>query len=67
MNLKATYCTEAHFETSSLESVMWWFYHPKVERGVAVTRAGIETKMSFRLNDKDGNLIDEQGKIVSAE
>jgi len=66
-NIKANYCTEPHFESPSIEAVTWWFYNPKVERGSAVERVGVKTKMSFRLNDEDGRIIDEEGNVIDAQ
>ena len=66
-NIRATQCTEPHFENPSIESVSWWFYNPKVERGTAVSALNIESKMSFRLTNEDGKIIDELGVVVEAE
>lgn len=58
-NIRTRTCTETIFEKPSKASIHWWFYHPKVERGQAVTQTDVTTKVSFRLSDEEGNLIPE--------
>ena len=58
-NIKTTYCSQTYYAKSSIESVKWWFYTPKVERGQAVTRYGVESKITFKLSDEEGNIIPE--------
>lgn len=60
-NIKTTYCTEEHFSAPSIQSVHWWFYHPKVERGSAVQRPGVGTTIRYRLTDESGVNIPESG------
>lgn len=58
-NIIAMSCTEDLFKRASIQSVKLWVYTPKVERGQAVSRPGVETKASFKLSDEQGNLIPE--------
>ncbi len=58
-NIKIKSCTNKVFESASLWSVKWWFYNPKVERGLAVERPGAETKVTFRLSNEKGDTIPE--------
>lgn len=58
-NITAISCTEDLFKRASIQSVKLWVYTPKVERGQAVSRPGVETKVSFKLSDVEGNLIPE--------
>jgi len=63
-NLRTTDCTDPVFETPSLMTVSTWKYHPKIERGVAVPRKGIESKLRYDITDYDGHLLDQDGKRV---
>ena len=58
-NIQTTYCTEELFSAASKQSVSWWFYHPKVERGTSVERKRVSNKITFRLTDEDGQVIPE--------
>ena len=58
-NIKIKSCTNKVFKPASMWAVHWWYYNPKVERGVAVERPGVETKMTFRLTDEQGEPIPE--------
>ncbi|MDB2438641.1 energy transducer TonB [Hellea sp.] len=59
INIKTTYCTEELFSRPSIQSVGWWFYYPKVERGMAVERSGVTNKITFKLADESGQIIPE--------
>lgn len=59
IDAKTTSCTHDYYKEPSLQSLLWWAYTPKVERGVAVEEIGIPSKISFKLSDEDGNLIPE--------
>ena len=58
-NVTALYCTQSLFERASIKSVQKWKYNPKLVGGQAVARSGVESKVSFRLNDERGRLIPE--------
>lgn len=58
-NISPLSCTDDIFAPMSTFAMQMWMYNPKVERGVAVPRTGIETKLTFRLTDEAGNLIPE--------
>lgn len=58
-NAKTTSCTHDYYKQPSLQSMTWWAYTPKVERGVAVNQIGVPSKISFKLSDENGNLIPE--------
>ena len=60
-NIKANYCTAEYFEFMSELAISWWRYNPKVDRGIPVSQSGLETKMTFRLKNEEGNLIPEPG------
>jgi len=34
INIKTTYCSDDIFSRPTIEAVSWWFYYPKVERGI---------------------------------
>lgn len=59
INIKAESCTNEIFERPSKSAISWWRYFPQVSQGTKVTREGVQTKMTFRLRDEDGNLIPE--------
>ena len=42
-----------------LKSVERWKYQPKIQSGVAVSRSGVESKITFALNDDNGRPIPE--------
>ncbi len=58
-NVNATYCTQSLFQRASTKSVTKWKYNPKIVDGRAVSRSGVETKITFRLADDRGNIIPE--------
>ncbi len=63
-NIKVLECTDPIFELPSRMAVSSWKYHPKIERGVAVSRKDVETKMRFDITSYDGRLLDQDGKPV---
>lgn len=63
-NPKTTECSDEVFEVTSLVAVGAWKYHPKIDRGMAVTRTDVETKLRYDVTDFDGVLLDETGKRV---
>lgn len=62
-NAKAS-CTDAAFRMTSLIAVDAWKYHPKIDRGVPVTRSGVETRLRYEITDFDDWLLDENGNRV---
>ena len=58
-NIQPTFCSEKLFSRPSIKSVTNWKYKPKVQGGLAVTRNGVVTRISFNLADENGNLIPE--------
>lgn len=58
-NIEAVSCTNKIFEAPSRFAIGWWMYNPKVDRGVPVPQLALETTMTFRLQDEEGNLIPE--------
>ena len=63
-NARTTDCSDKKFEAPSLVAVEAWTYHPKIERGMAVLRPDVKTKMRFDITDFDGTLLDENGDRV---
>ena len=59
-NVEATFCTQSLFSRSSIKSVQKWKYNPKIVDGRAVSRSGVESKITFRLTDERGNIIPER-------
>lgn len=58
-NVETTYCTQSLFSRASVKSVQKWKYNPKIVDGRAVSRSGVESKITFRLTDDRGRLIPE--------
>ncbi|MGJ8562101.1 MAG: energy transducer TonB [Alphaproteobacteria bacterium] len=58
-NVEATYCSQSLFSRPSIKSVQKWKYNPKIVDGRAVSRAGVQSKITFRLADERGNIIPE--------
>ena len=58
-NVTTTYCTQRVFERATIKSVQKWKYNPKIVDGRSVSRTGVETKVSFRLQDERGRTIPE--------
>ena len=52
-------CTELVFCDPSALAVSRWHYLPAIRFGKPVEQAELMTKMTFRLNDTDGSLIEE--------
>lgn len=63
-NARVTECSDKVFEISSLVTVRAWKYHPKIERGVAVSRPGVQTRLRYDITDFDGTLLDENGNRI---
>lgn len=61
INVRATFCTEPHFEKISVYNVKWWFYEPKVERGQAVERLNVKTMLRYDLQGPNGEILPEFG------
>jgi len=57
--IMATYCTQSIFKRPTIKAVQKWKYNPKIKNGVAVTRHGVETLITFNLVDERGHLIPE--------
>ncbi len=64
-NFRIKECSDLVFEIPSQMTVGLWTYHPKIERGVAVERTGVESKLVYRVTDYDGHPLDEKGERVS--
>lgn len=58
-NVETTYCTQSLFERASVRSVEKWKYNPKMEDGRPVARRGVESKITFVLQDERGRTIPE--------
>ena len=58
-NVVTTFCTQSLFERSTIKSVQKWKFNPKIQDGRAVSRSGVETKVSYRLADERGKIIPE--------
>jgi len=58
-NVVATYCSSNVFKRASVKSVQKWKYNPKIVDGRSVSRAGVESQITFQLTDERGNLIPE--------
>jgi len=63
-NVRTTYCTENLFERASVRSVERWKFNPKIVNGEAVTRQGVESRVSFRLTDEQGHIIPEPAATI---
>lgn len=62
-NAQALSCTEPMFEVPALAAMNWWYYIPLTQRGQTLPAIAVETKMTFRLVDEVGRLIDENGVV----
>jgi len=58
-NVVATYCSSSVFKRASTKSVEKWKYNPKIVDGRSVSRAGVQSQITFQLTDERGNLIPE--------
>ena len=58
-NVVTTFCTQSLFERATIKSVQKWKFNPKIQEGRAVSRSGVETKVSYRLADERGKIIPE--------
>lgn len=62
-NERTVSCTQPLFEKASLSAIQMWYYTPKTQRGQTLLTPNFETKVSFRLTDEFGVLIDENGVL----
>ncbi len=58
-NVDAYKCSDDMFANPAADSVREWVYDPKLENGEAVIRKGITSKVTFKLSDEAGDLIEE--------
>ncbi|MEM7729692.1 MAG: energy transducer TonB [Pseudomonadota bacterium] len=58
-NVRATSCSQSLFERSAVRSIERWTYRPQISEGLAVTRTGLSTRISFQLTDEGGRIIPE--------
>ena len=58
-NVVTTFCTQRLFERSTIKSVQKWKFNPKIQDGRAVSRSGVENKVTYRLTDERGKIIPE--------
>ena len=58
-NVSTTFCTQSLFERATIKSVQKWKYNPKIVDGRAVSRTGVENKVTYRLTDERGKIIPE--------
>jgi len=58
-NVTTTYCTQSLFSRATVKSVQKWKYNPKIVDGRAVSRSGVENKVTYRLTDERGKIIPE--------
>lgn len=58
-NVQTTFCTQSLFERETIRSVEKWKYNPKMEDGRPVARRGVESKITFVLQDERGRTIPE--------
>jgi len=58
-NVTAPYCTQSLFSRASIKSVEKWKYNPKIVDGRSVARTGVESQITFRLQDERGKIIPE--------
>ena len=58
-NISAASCSQSLFKRASIKAVSRWKYRPRVQNGQAVSRTGLETRISFNLSDGRGQLIPE--------
>ena len=59
VNVDAFRCSDPLFKTPSETAISWWHYTPRTERGQALVQERIVSRMSFRLNDANGDPIPE--------
>lgn len=59
INVVVEACTDSIFCAASLEAVSNWIYHPAIDRGMAVERFAVESKVTYRLANEAGALIPE--------
>jgi len=57
LNVKASYCSEALFETESIRATLKFKYRPTRIDGQYQTTRNVKTRIKFKLQDQNGNLI----------
>jgi len=58
-DVRATSCSQSHFERPAVRSVEKWIYRPEIKDGLAISRAGVSTTIRFNLTDESGRIIPE--------
>ena len=59
INIRPQECTDPIFEKPSRSAISWWRYIPEISQGTPISSTNIQTKMTFKLYDKDGKPIPE--------
>jgi len=62
MNMRLSDCTEEIFEIPTRDAVQEWRYLPAYEDGVPVVHKNVQTRLSFRLKDHNGEILPEAPK-----
>lgn len=52
-----TYCTNTQLSRATVRSIQKWKYNPKIVNGQPVSRSGVETKVTFELQDEYGKVL----------
>ncbi len=60
-NVRTLRCSDPVFAKPTIRSVEQWYYVPETQRGQTLVRQGVTSKVTFRLTDRDGNIIPENG------
>ena len=58
-NIQTTFCTQSVFKRPTVKSVEKWKFQPKIQDGQAVSRTGVENRVTYQLLDERGNVIPE--------
>jgi len=58
-NVDAYSCSQSVFKRATVKSVERWKYQPKIVDGLATSRKGVESKITFKLADENGRIIPE--------
>ena len=58
-NIRTTFCTQSVFKRPTVRSVERWKFQPKIQDGQAVSRTGVENRVTYKLLDARGDLIPE--------
>ena len=56
-DVATTYCSSPYLKHATIKSVQKWKYNPKIVNGKPVARYGVESRITFSVQDERGRIL----------